>query len=331
MTDVDSHPASAESPPPSPASTGPPAPRWAIRVGVGIALAIVVYIVLDWLFWFVLPTIGLLPSSSPITGWTPTMYAVWIVVAVFAGAGYTLAPMPRYTPGWWAWRIAGGVALAVVLFLVLDSQVWYYLDQILPSNPPISDWPSPLYQLWIVVAVLLGARFALGLSRLFSVPWWVWRAVGGVLMGLGTYFAAVWLPLYLVPTVQSNGVTLANLSSWLPVVGILFALLVGAAYAAHPTRAFGPIEIGAGVLEILYLVVLIGTAPWAIAAHSIAASVGVTTVLLGLIIVILISMSGDVVTTVEDFARPGERRAWQYPVPVEPPTVPPTVPPTAPS
>jgi hypothetical protein len=137
--------------------------------------------------------------------------------------------------------------------------------------------------------------------------------------------------LYLVPTVQSNGVTLANLSSWLPLVGTLFALLVGAAYAAHPTRAFGPIEIGAGVLEIFYLVVLIGTAPWAIAAHSIAASVGVTTVLLGLIIVILISMSGDVVTTVEDFARPGERRAWQYPVPVEPPTVPPTVPPTAPS
>ncbi len=331
MTDTQSHPASAGSVPPPSTTPGPPttptvpptsptvppAPRWGIRVGVGVAIAVAIFLVMDWLVWIVLGATGI-TSGASVTSWTTPMQVVWILVAAFAGAGYTLAPMIRYTPQWWAWRAAGGVALAIVLFIVLDSQVWYFAGLSLPSNFAVLSWPSPLYQVWIAVAALLGARVALGRARLFTAPWWAWRAVGGALVGLGTYLATVWLPLYAVPTVQSYGVGLANVSSWLPLVGTVFSLLVGAAYATHPTRAFGPIEVGAGVFEILYLLVLVGTAPWALSVNSLSVSIGVITLMIGLIVVILISMAGDVVTAFEDFARPGERRAWQYPVPVEP-------------
>lgn len=318
MTEPDPGPTSpGDAAKPAPAAQ-PPTPEWGKRVAIGLGIAVAIFIVMDGLFWFLLRAIGLLPSDSPITGWNSTSYAIWIVVAVFAGAGYTLAPLEPSRSAGWAWRAVGGVALAVVLYLVIDTQVWYYLDRLLPSSSPPSNWPAPLYEFWLVLAALLGVRFALARSGPFSVPWWAWRAVGGVALGLGTYFAAVWLPLYFVSTAQSNGVPLANFPSSLALVGAVFALLAGAVYAAHPTRWYGPIEIGAAALETFYLVVLVGTAPYAVEFQSIALSVGTLAILLGLIVVILISMVGDVVTTIEDFSRPGERRAWQYPTPSGP-------------
>lgn len=317
-------PASSSTPPPaSNVSTSTPGPsavssiRWGMRAGIGAVIAIAVFIVLDGLFWPILSATGIVPSGASWASWTPTMYAIWIVVAIFAGAGYTLASLPKFTRVWWAWRVAGGVALAVVLYLILDSQLWTFLNKLLPSRVDISSWPSPLFQVWIIVAILCGARFVLARSRLFTPPWWAWRAIGGTLLALGTYFAAVWLPQYVVPTAQSYGAGIPNLSSSLALVGTLLAVLIGAAYALHPTRAYGPLEIAAGVLEIFYLLVLVGLSPWALSVHSLEVTVGVVTLMTGLVLVILISMSGDVVTTIEDFARPGERRAWQYPLPPE--------------
>ncbi len=300
------------------APTPPPVPEWPKHVAIGLGIAVSIFVVLDGLFWFLLRAFGLLPSNSPITGWNPTTYAIWIVVAAFAGAGYALAPLRPDSPAGWAWRAAGGVALALVLYLLIDTQLWYYLNRILPSSSPVSSWPTPLYEFWLALAVLLGTRFVLARSRPFRVPWWTRRIIGGVALGLGTYFAGVWLPLYLVSMLQSNGIPVASFPSSLVWVGSLFALLAGAAYAAHPTRYYGPIEIGAAVLEIFYFVVVVGLAPNTIEYQSIAVSVGTLAILLGLIAIILISMAGDVVTTFEDFARPGERRAWQYPTPAEP-------------
>jgi hypothetical protein len=300
------------------APTRAPAPEWPRRVAIGLGIAVSIFIVLDGLFWFLLRAVGLLPTTFPITGWNSTTYAIWIVVAALAGAGYALAPLRLDSPAGWAWRATGGVLLALVLYLLIDTQTWYYLNRILPSSTPVSNWPTPLYEFWLVLAVLLGMRFVLAPSPRFGTPWWTWRILGGIALGLSTYFAVVWLPLYLVSMSQSNGIPLASFPSSLVVVGSLFALLAGAAYAAHPTRYYGPIEIGAGGLEIFYFVIVVGTAPYSVEYRSIALSVGTLAILLGLVVVILISMAGDVVTTIEDFARPGERRAWQYPTPTEP-------------
>lgn len=304
--------------PPSSDESEPPAPRWALRAAIGLGIAVAIFIVIDGMFWFVLRATGILSSGSSLTGWNSTMYAVWIVVAAFAGAGYTFAPLRPPRAAWWAWRAAGGTALAAILYIVLDTQLWLYLDRLLPSSFPVSGWPGPVYLLWLVLAVLFGARFVVAGSQPFGAAWWSWRALGGTILGLATYFAAVWLPLYAVSTAQSNGVPLPSLPAALAIVGSMFAVLAGAAYAAHPTRFYGPIEIGAGALEIFYLVGLVGLAPYALEFHSVAISIGTLAILLGLVVVILISMAGDVVTTIEDFSRPGERRAWQYPTPPTP-------------
>lgn len=226
-------------------------------------------------------------------------------------------PPPAVGPVNWATRAGVGFGIAVAIFVLLDGLFWFILRAtgLLPSNFYLSNWPSPLYALWLVVAILFGARFVLARSPLFHPLWWARRGLGGILIGLGTYFAAVWLPLYLVSAAQSHGFPLSNFPSSLAIVGTLFALLAGAGYAAHPTRYYGPIEIGAGALEIFYLVVLVGIAPYAFSFQSTVISIGTLAILSGLIVVILISMAGDVVTTIEDFRRPGERRAWQYPAP----------------
>lgn len=288
---------------------------WSRRIAIGIGISVAIFIVIDGLFGFLLRASGALSATAAVTGWNPTMYAIWAVVAAFAGAAYALAPLGPNSAAGWAWRAAGGVALAGVLYLILDTQVWYYLNPVLPAGFPISSWPAPLYDFWLALAVLLGARFVLARARLFSAAWWGWRIVGGVALALATYFALVWFPLFLITTAQANGVPLPNLTASLSLIGSLFAVLTGAAYAAHPTRYYGPIEIGAGVLEIFYLVFLVGTAPYVISVRSLALSVSTVAILLGLIVVLVLSMAGDVVATFEDFARPGERRDWQYPLP----------------
>lgn len=320
--------ASALPPPPPPPTSSPPPPmaavepplhepvKWDVRLIVGAVLAVVIFVLLDWVLWWIVP---LLHVSLPISGWGTTMYEMWIVIAIFAGAGYTLSPLRLYSAPWWIWRAAVGAFAGVAFYVLLVTQLWLYLDLFLPSGLPVTNWPASLVPYLDAMAFLVGACYALYLSGAFTAPWWGWRAAGGALRGIAAFLSVVWLPIYLIAYLQQHGQSLSAFPPAFAEYGTILAFLIGAAYALHPTIAYGPIEIGAGIAEIFYVIVLITAIPisfsFPILSSSVTITIGTWTIVLILVISIVIQIGSYALVTAEDVVHPGERRAWQYPPP----------------
>jgi hypothetical protein len=143
------------------------------------------------------------------------------------------------------------------------------------------------------------------------------RVALGVLVFLGVYIGVVGLPSYAIQVLQSQNIPINLSPTNLMYFGGAMAVLSGAQYAVRPYRAYGPVAIGTNVAELLYLWLLYQTSPIRLSLGGgndhIAIALGFATVVLLLMLVTLISLAGDAVTTYEDFRKPAERLYWTYP------------------
>ncbi|MCI4340342.1 MAG: hypothetical protein L3J73_03635 [Thermoplasmata archaeon] len=132
-------------------------------------------------------------------------------------------------------------------------------------------------------------RAALTIVGIVIVPWWLLNLLGG--FGLTT------------------PVALAGII----VLGIVVALVGAIRYIARPTRAFGPMTSLASVISLVYLLYLIPIASVGIDhGNDISIALDFGRFLQYALLVPLFGIAAGVVTTVEDFVRPGERVRYEY-------------------
>ncbi|MGI0139542.1 MAG: hypothetical protein ACREBT_00060 [Thermoplasmata archaeon] len=154
-------------------------------------------------------------------------------------------------------------------------------------------------------------------------PWMTRIALGGLIF-IGIYSTLVVLPAFLFTQFHSAGLPSLSESPNMVLVGTLLAAVGAAAYVVRPTRAYGPVAIGCDVLEIVYLVLVYQLSPLSLSfaqngggsanGMSIALAIGFAGIILILIIVQLLHLAGDAVTTAEDMRRPYERLWYTFPV-----------------
>ena len=146
------------------------------------------------------------------------------------------------------------------------------------------------------------------------------RIALGVLVFLGLYLALVTLPTFAIQTLSSNNLPISLSPQNIIWYGTILALLSAAAYIVRPTRAYGPVAMAVGVVEIGYLVTLYAASPFHASfsgsggSGSLAIQIGASLIVLVLIVATLLSLAGHAVTTAEDLQHPGERLWWSYPI-----------------
>lgn len=146
------------------------------------------------------------------------------------------------------------------------------------------------------------------------------RVALGVLVFLGIYIGAVGLPIYVIQILQSHNFPVSISQTNVMYYGGAMAIFAAAQYAVKPYRAYGPVSIATNATELLYLWLLYQASPLSLSfgggsggGNGVTIAVGYTAVVLVLMLVTLLSMAGDAVTTYEDFSHPAERLYWTYP------------------
>ncbi|MGI0054415.1 MAG: hypothetical protein ACREBZ_01665 [Thermoplasmata archaeon] len=151
---------------------------------------------------------------------------------------------------------------------------------------------------------------------------WMTRIALGALIFIGIYSTLVVLPPFLFTQFHNAGLPSLSESPNMVLVGTLLAVVGAASYVVRPTRAYGPVAIGCDVLEIVYLFLVYQLSPLSFSfgqngggnGMSIALAIGFAGIILILIIVQLLHLAGDAVTTAEDVRRPYERLWYTFPV-----------------
>lgn len=146
---------------------------------------------------------------------------------------------------------------------------------------------------------------------------------------------AFWAGLYLVPSVliyavlpyyglselSRFGITTGYSLGVIAFAGIALAVIGAARSFGRPTRAYGPLSMLLSAATIVYLLYL---ARLATISLSFGSSAGFTLSYAGMLdalaLVPAIRLVSGLVTTIEDFARPGQRLPFDYPAPVAVPT-----------
>jgi hypothetical protein len=140
------------------------------------------------------------------------------------------------------------------------------------------------------------------------------RVVGGVLVGVGLLALLVLLPYVLLTQISALGVVSSVTFGLVAVAGTILAAIGGARHALRPTRLFGPLGLATALVGIDYLLLL---RPVAVAAlpptHGVAIAIGYGSVLLWALALPILALVSAAISTVEDFSRPGERLAYDFP------------------
>ena len=139
------------------------------------------------------------------------------------------------------------------------------------------------------------------------------RIAFGTLRTIPLIIVLVILPWYGLRAAESAG-----LHSPLPVgailaAGLLISVISALRYVARPTKAFGPLSVLASVVGLVYLLYLRSLAEFSVSAgQGMSISLTYSGLLTYALLVPLFGLLAGIVTTVEDFARPGERVRYQY-------------------
>jgi hypothetical protein len=134
-----------------------------------------------------------------------------------------------------------------------------------------------------------------------------WRVAGGVLIA-GVSFALIgWLPAYAESYAARLGFPSPVAPSLLLVAGGLLAALAGASFALKPTTAWGPCRAVLSAVSIGYLLFLIRSPVYTFSIAPVSLSLTYGRLLWLLLIVPALGLASALVTTIEDWRRPGER------------------------
>ena len=158
-----------------------------------------------------------------------------------------------------------------------------------PTGPTTA--PAPVLRIpSLARRVTIGSiRAALTIVGIVLVPWWLLNLLGG--FGLTT------------------PVALAGIA----VLGMLVAIIGALRYIARPTRAFGPMTSVASLVSLAYLLYLIPIASVGLDhGNDVSIALDFSRFLQYALLVPLFGIAAGIVTTVEDFVRPGERVRYEY-------------------
>jgi hypothetical protein len=152
-----------------------------------------------------------------------------------------------------------------------------------------------------------------GSGAVLHVPSLGRRVAWGSVRAAVTIVVLVVVPWYLLGLVGGYGVSTPVPIAGLAVLGILFATLGALRYIGRPTRAFGPLTIGASLVSIVYLLYLIPIASIGLQhGNDIDVSIYFGRFLQYCLLVPLFGVAAGAVTTVEDLFRPNERIEYEY-------------------
>ena len=176
------------------------------------------------------------------------------------------------------------------------------------AAPPEPGTPRP------AARVLL--RDAFERLRIPPIPQ---RVALGVLLFVGAYIALVGVTTYALQLAAHFNFPVNISTTSLMYYGGATAILIAAAYAVRPYRAYGPVSIGRDVAKLLYLWLLYQASPLSVSigggsnGANVDIALGYALIVLVLMLVTLFSVASDAVTTYEDFSHPAERLYWTYP------------------
>jgi len=128
-----------------------------------------------------------------------------------------------------------------------------------------------------------------------------------------TIVVLVVVPAYALSLVEGLGVQTPIALGGIAVLGIAFAVLGALRYISRPTRAYGPLSIGASLVSLVYLLYLIPIASIGFQhANDVSIAIDFGRFLRYCLIAPLFGIAAGAVTSVEDFLRPGERVRYEY-------------------
>jgi len=148
----------------------------------------------------------------------------------------------------------------------------------------------------------------------FRIPSLARRLTIGVLTGVALFFVLVILPTEALSRLAelSVGFTTQVPVGAIELSGTAIALLYAARPVVAPMRAYGPVYAAGALVSLGYLLYLAPLAWVALGMGEVGIALGFGGLLTLLAIVPLLSIGAGIVTTLEDFARPGERVRYQY-------------------
>lgn len=152
--------------------------------------------------------------------------------------------------------------------------------------------------------------------RLPALPSIARRVLVGVGITVALLLLLVIVPLQVIARLNAlsgAGFSLSLPNSDIVLYGVAVALLYGLRAAFRPSRAFGPLTIAASGVSVLYLLYLARHATFSVTGGDVGIQLGAGPFFMLLAIVPLFGVLSGIVTSVEDFARPGERLSYEYP------------------
>jgi hypothetical protein len=147
------------------------------------------------------------------------------------------------------------------------------------------------------------------------IPSLAYRIIIAGLRLVLSFVLFVAVPVALLGYVHSRGlaipISIAAVTTW----GVVLLALSAAQYVAKPTVAYGPLSILVSGVFLAYLYYLVSLSPYRFVFPGGGASVaaGYSTFLEILMIVPAVELLAGILTTIEDFASPGERLPFDYP------------------
>lgn len=144
------------------------------------------------------------------------------------------------------------------------------------------------------------------------------RAVVAVVVSLVLLIVLVFLPVVLLNRLaglSGQGIAFSTSITTTTVIvyGVLVSILYGLRSALRPTRAYGPLTAVVSLVGIVYLLYLARVATFTVGGSNTSIGLDVGPFITLLALVPLFGVLSGIVTTVEDFARPGERLRVEYP------------------
>lgn len=149
-----------------------------------------------------------------------------------------------------------------------------------------------------------------------SLPSTARQVAVGAAITVALLLLLVVIPLQVLARLQNlsgAAFTLALTNGDILLYGVVVAVLYGLRAALRPTKGFGPLTIAASGVSLVYLLYLARHATFGVSGGDIGIQIGLGPFFALLALVPLFGLLAGIVTTVEDFARPGERVRYEYP------------------
>lgn len=149
----------------------------------------------------------------------------------------------------------------------------------------------------------------------YRIPSLTYRILVAAFRLILSFVLFVGLPVALLAYVHSRGlaipISIAAVTTW----GVVLLSLSAARYVLKPTVAYGPLSILVSAVFFAYLYYLVTLSPYRFVFPGGGASVaaGYSMFLEILMIVPVVEIIAGILTTIEDFASPGERLPFDYP------------------